>query len=432
MKTHFFIFNVFATLIICSIIFFSCEDDNEKSIMQQGEVNFSFSKSENSSEGLKSANNKEDAIAVIVTIKDLAGKIVYDKKRLDLYNFNGDFISQSISLEIGDFQLTEFLVIDENNETIYTTPLEGSKYDYLVTDPLPIDFYVNKDNVTKIVPEVLSTSCICPAEDFGYSSFDFNVIEPLCFLMNVQVYNETTANWELTDAYVFVGGDSETIYSGAIEAKTDSVKVNDGFTEYKVSVYKNDFISKDTVLSKSELLTYSSKPLIFTLNKVETPTFEIGQEYGGGTIFWLDETKSHGLITTMSDMTAYWGCIGLNITSGNGAKSSTDGMANSEAIVTDCATPNIAAKKCLDYSVTVDGVVYDDWYLPAIKELLKMYDYRDMLGLYYTSSPFNSQYWSSTQINSTSVKTVNFYYNAPLNLQRYKANAYRFRPVRSF
>lgn len=49
---------------------------------------------------------------------------------------------------------------------------------------------------------------------------------------------------------------------------------------------------------------------------------------------------------------------------------------------------NYAAKLCDEYSVVVDGVTYDDWYLPSKKEL----------NLLYRQGGFaNNYYWSSTE-----------------------------------
>ena len=53
-----------------------------------------------------------------------------------------------------------------------------------------------------------------------------------------------------------------------------------------------------------------------------------------------------------------------------------------------------AAKACADYSITVDGVVYDDWFLPSKDELNLMYTnlHKKSLGSFD-----NSGYWSSSE-----------------------------------
>jgi len=54
-----------------------------------------------------------------------------------------------------------------------------------------------------------------------------------------------------------------------------------------------------------------------------------------------------------------------------------------------------AALTCSNYSVTVDGVTYDDWYLPSIDELKLMYKTNNKNRFCYT------YYWSSLEYSSS-------------------------------
>ena len=51
-----------------------------------------------------------------------------------------------------------------------------------------------------------------------------------------------------------------------------------------------------------------------------------------------------------------------------------------------------AAKVCGDKSLTSNGVVYDDWFLPSKDELNQMYLEKDTIGGFT-----KSWYWSSTE-----------------------------------
>ncbi len=87
-----------------------------------------------------------------------------------------------------------------------------------------------------------------------------------------------------------------------------------------------------------------------------------------------------------------------------------------------------AAKVALDYSVEVDDIVYDDWFLPSIDESDKIYKnlYLQNLGgfsLYY--------YWSSSEYYSYAAWCV-YIDNGSLSVNpRYETNG-RVRPVRRF
>ena len=53
---------------------------------------------------------------------------------------------------------------------------------------------------------------------------------------------------------------------------------------------------------------------------------------------------------------------------------------------------NYAAKVCADYSVTVGGVTYGDWYLPSFYELNLLYTQRTAVGGFASDV-----YWSSSE-----------------------------------
>ena len=91
--------------------------------------------------------------------------------------------------------------------------------------------------------------------------------------------------------------------------------------------------------------------------------------------------------------------VNINPPSGPGAEIG-DGMTNTTAILNDCPTAP-AAKACGDYSVTVNNITYDDWFLPSIKELNEIYENKAAIN---TAMQQNSgvalselYYWSSTE-----------------------------------
>lgn len=119
-----------------------------------------------------------------------------------------------------------------------------------------------------------------------------------------------------------------------------------------------------------------------------TSVYAIGENANGGIIFYLDQTKLHGLVTATQDQgTSKWGCMGVKLTSQLGAS----GSVNTPEIVAGCSTTNIAARLCSDLSLTG----YDDWYLPSIEELGKLYASKSFVNNLNT----NSYYWSSSELD---------------------------------
>jgi hypothetical protein len=118
----------------------------------------------------------EDAVAVVISIEDAeTQEMVYDTYELVLYDINGQFVTESLTLDTGDYKLTQYLVVDADRNVIFAAPLEGSNLGELVSDPLPIQFTVFNNVTTSVNVEVLPTEG-STAQDFGYAVYTFDVI----------------------------------------------------------------------------------------------------------------------------------------------------------------------------------------------------------------------------------------------------------------
>jgi hypothetical protein len=112
----------------------------------------------------------------------------------------------------------------------------------------------------------------------------------------------------------------------------------------------------------------------------------IGDNYGGGVVFYIDSTGQNGLISATSDQSegAPWGCYGTMIGTSIAIGS---GQANTTSIFDKCPDVGIAARICND--LILNG--YDDWFLPSFYELQDMYGKEDLIGGFSNST----DYWSS-------------------------------------
>jgi len=102
-------------------------------------------------------------------------------------------------------------------------------------------------------------------------------------------------------------------------------------------------------------------------------THYIGEEFGGGVIFhlWKDaQGMEHGLIVDKTDLSTsqVWSNIDTTLI-GASAQSDRDGLGNSNAIFGQSGHISSAAALCLNSS----NGGYNDWYLPAIDELERLY-----------------------------------------------------------
>jgi hypothetical protein len=112
---------------------------------------------------------------------------------------------------------------------------------------------------------------------------------------------------------------------------------------------------------------------------------EIGDEFQGGLLFYIDETGKHGMVTAKNNYHLSWGCSylaswGCEYTYVDGATdvSIGAGYSNTLAIVNsmddnNCSTTDgelSGAEFCLNFEY--DG--FSDWHLPSINELLLLYE----------------------------------------------------------
>ncbi len=175
-KTVLFIFGIF--------VFFSSCIKEKNLTKKEGVLKF-----EVNIDKLEKSVKAENIHSIIITVKDLDGNIIYDRKQLELLDFNGYLISSPIYLSVGEYQLTEFFVTNSENEIIYATPLAGSDLSQYVARPLPFGFNIEKDLVEKITPQVISVENNNPI-DFGYATFGLEIVELEEFLLAVFVYNK--------------------------------------------------------------------------------------------------------------------------------------------------------------------------------------------------------------------------------------------------
>ena len=140
-----------------------------------------------------------------------------------------------------------------------------------------------------------------------------------------------------------------------------------------------------------------TQPIYFILPpKNDKVTLKIGDQYGGGIVFYVDPITLKGLVVTKEDVrngSTEWGCYCQDIK--NTKTEVGTGQNNTKEILTQCITsqdiPNWSAKIVND--LVNDG--FDDWYLPSKDELNLIYQNLHLNGLGNFSKTI--PYWSSTQ-----------------------------------
>lgn len=160
------------SLSVYSLLVFSVSCNKEESPSPAlGKATFSLSPQTRNSSRVSETTTPA---FVLLSIKDGDGN-VQENIKLPLFPFGQSYLSENLELQTGEYELTQFLVLDESDKIIYATPLEGSDLAQYITDPLPMKFTITKEG-SQIIPQVLEVLDDDAPESFGFASFGFEVI----------------------------------------------------------------------------------------------------------------------------------------------------------------------------------------------------------------------------------------------------------------
>ena len=144
-----------------------------------------------------------------------------------------------------------------------------------------------------------------------------------------------------------------------------------------------------------KVLTSNPTGLASWLTTRPTPHF-IGESYGGGIVFYVYDNGQNGLIAATADQSKgirWYG--GSNTNTRARANGVGAGLKNTAIIIANQGPVDggaFAATVCNEYSVTVGGINYGDWYLPSQHELNLLYLQKNVVGGFA-----NDYYWSSIE-----------------------------------
>jgi len=150
-------------------------------VVRSGQVTFSYRDTNHS---LGGRVKSQDPAFVSYILKKPDGSTI--NKKVELYQFNEGYITQPQQLDVGHYELQQFLLLAADNGVIAAAPLAGSGLASLVEHPLPIAFDVTENATSSIVPDVLLVESHTP-EAFGYVTFGFEVVSLFSFDTNVTI-----------------------------------------------------------------------------------------------------------------------------------------------------------------------------------------------------------------------------------------------------
>jgi hypothetical protein len=260
---------LFLIAIIVPLLFSlsSCEkkgSDNAGTGLAEFSVNMS------DLQGAKSGTTDSTSFSfqIMISVVDMDGNVVFSDKLIPLYVFGTGFVSENIEINAGEYKLTKFMVINTSGEVVYASPMEGSPLAYLSKRPLPFNFNIFPNQVTRVLPEVLPVGNQTP-DRFGYASFGVQIIKPLDFwaICVLDPGNPLImAPIQITTAKLTVIAPDGWHYTFKLEATVNHLVIRGGSEIYTFILEKEGYLPQKMQFSAMQLLAATREnPLYFKI-----------------------------------------------------------------------------------------------------------------------------------------------------------------------
>lgn len=251
------------------IILTSCEKKNSDN-QDTGRLEMSISISEDGNESKSEAETDSSLTSsyfIMISLQDVDDNVVLNDSLIPLYAFGNDFISKKVELKTGEYKLTKFMVINPSGVVIFAAPVEGAPLAYLVNRPLPFNFTILPDQVTRIVPEVLSVKDQSPGQ-FGYANFGMQIVIPLHFWAICVIDNPLSMSpgLQVTPAKLTVYAENRWHYTFDLKAGTNYLVIRGGSRDYYFLLEKEGYLSQKMKFSEEQLrATTKENPLVLKI-----------------------------------------------------------------------------------------------------------------------------------------------------------------------
>ena len=188
---------------------------------------------------LKSALMESELTTALITIKGPGGEMVFEKEPLELFRFGSSYTTRSLRIPVGNYRLTEFMLMDATGNIVWATPVEGSPLSQLVRHPLPMYFMISHEETTTLDIQVVRVGDHHPS-DFGYVNFDIGFVERFCLKVlneHVCAYPDTLYNDSILSIPVFRPW--LTIHADGMMVLNEPL--DPGLNEYRLPMIRGDY-----------------------------------------------------------------------------------------------------------------------------------------------------------------------------------------------
>lgn len=257
------------------IFLYACQTDLPEAGELKSPVAFGFSVPTGNESSRVLSNDFSFVVKAQITIsKADSSTKVFRKKELKVYESDGVLFAEEVFLPIGNYLITELLLLSEEGVAIFAIPEKGKLQDH-IDKQLPLPFSVEGNNSTKTVTlEVLSTLGFTP-EEFGFDPAEVAFEEA-----------------EFFKVMLVEKGNPQNILNGTLRLKTADTTVSfeiDSIAKVLLKEeYKYDqrsyleasapgYLALNASVGRDSLLQHYDDPLVLELEKIkESYPFSIG------------------------------------------------------------------------------------------------------------------------------------------------------------
>ena len=238
-----------------AVIAVSCNEDPG---LIQKPVNIDFT----ISSGNEAVSSLPPNSRLIVNIESQNGQVMIDNQEIEFDAGENTFSTRPLDLGYGSYRITEFIVVNENDDIIYAAPKEASTLGSSVQHPLDYQFSLSSASTPGLHVRLLDVSRHKP-DDFGYASFKRPGRK-----MSVTVTVQGDAGATSADAFILRGADTISHYF--LRAKMNQIRLPAHIREEDRIVVSKDAYTSASYSLSALLLDSENKPLKVVLSPAFT------------------------------------------------------------------------------------------------------------------------------------------------------------------
>ncbi|QSE97848.1 hypothetical protein [Fulvivirga lutea] len=229
-------------MLLVFLILYSCGESTEP-MPEIGELSFNISDT-----SIPDGRVEEGTFSkIIFALKNNDQDAIIDT--IEVVKFGDSYQSEVLSLEVGEYSLEEFLVLNDENEVTYATPVSGSDTEHLVDTALPLSFTISTNETVNVAPQVVSTAGFTP-EDFGYLGISFEPVDIMHLVINL--FRQTNDGFNFVSGSVSISNETEVLYEGELLNQSNSITIRKS-ERYYIEIEKEGFNTYSRTFTTQEL-----------------------------------------------------------------------------------------------------------------------------------------------------------------------------------